>query len=204
MKSNQENIFCDDLVKLFKKDLDFAKIPALLKNLEIRIHEKILYDVTILYGGAGKFTPKFGFLEQDIVIGKSLKVSNQLGVFFYRAKTRTEVFEPEVVIEVKYGNVTSHQLITYSHIASKIKSVFPRCRYYLVLGYCSVSIFEKVMRHGTFFDRIFSLSARLKGQTKILGYFKGKIIKDGVNKRNVYRKLIQNIKNDLCSIKITR
>jgi hypothetical protein len=59
------------------------------------------------------------------------------------------------------------------------------------------------MRHGTFFDRIFSLSERLKGQTKILGYFKGKIIKDGVNKRNVYRKLIQNIKNDLCSIKIT-
>ena len=146
MTSNNEKLFCSDLSEMLKSDLDLSQ--GLLGGLEIRAYEKVIYDVTVLYGGSGKFEPKFGFLEQDIVVGKSLKVPAYFGKYFYQSRSRTEVFQPEIVIEIKYGKARTHELMTYSHIASEIKAIFPRCRYYLVLGYCSVQTFEITMRHG--------------------------------------------------------
>ncbi len=209
MSSKFEYLFCSEFAKKVNDDLNLTDGNSLVKNLEIRVQEKILYDITILYGGSGQFNPKFGFLEQDIVIGHSLHVPDNLGCYFYRANNRKQLFQPELVIEIKYGHVSTHQLITYSHIASKLKSVFPRCRYYLIIGYGSVSLFEKAMRHGTNFDQIYNLCVRrrsiTKKQLKVPDYTAGKFnrdLKSDESYRNVYSNLIENIKNDLSSLKI--
>jgi hypothetical protein len=205
MRSKPEDIFCKDLASLLEADLDLSSLPVLLQGLQVRTHQKVLYDVTVLYGGDGQFRPKLGFLEQDIVIGKPLAVPDALGACFSRAENRSELFQPEVVIEVKCGNVTTHQLITYSHIAGRMKSVFPRCRYYLVLGYCSVKAFEKVMRHGTNFDRVISLCARRIKQPAYSPYTAGRLKQDMIEvkgNRSIYDDLVYQLKNDLSSIKI--
>ncbi len=180
-------------------DLDLSQ--SLLRGLEIRAHQKVIYDVTILYGGSGVFSPRFGFLEQDIVVGKPLKVPDYFGQYFYRSGNKTEVFEPEIIMEIKYGHVNTHQLMTYSYIASEIKAVFPRCRYYLVLGYCSGSVFEKTMRHGRHFDRVFNLCFRSKKEVRIPDYTKGKLNVDAANNKT-YSNLIQHLTNDLSSTKL--
>lgn len=204
MASDYEKIFTNDLYLKLKDDLNLTNIPTLLKNLEIRKNQKIIYDITIMFGANGVFSPKFGFLEQDLAIGIPLKVPEHLEQYCYRIKDKSSVFEPELIIEIKYGNVTSHQLMTYSNIASKIKAVFPRCRYYLVLGYCSVNIFEKLMRHGTNFDKIYNLFARTTKETKIPNYYCGKLLDDYKNhsKKKVYDSFLKNIKYDLAQLKI--
>ncbi len=205
MRSKPEDVFCRDLASALEADLELPSMSTLIRGLKVRTHEKVLYDITVLYGGAGEFRPKLGFLEQDIVIGKPLVVPPALGACFSRAKIKSELFQPEVVIELKCQNVTTHQLITYSQIAARIKAVFPRCRYYLVLGYCSVKAFEKVMRHGTNFDRIVSLCARRKGQAVHPPYSEGDLGRDmarSKDNRAVYRDLVYQLRNDLSSIKI--
>ena len=62
MTSNNEKLFCSDLSEMLKSDLDLSQ--GLLGGLEIRAYEKVIYDVTVLYGGSGKFEPKFGFLNK--------------------------------------------------------------------------------------------------------------------------------------------
>jgi hypothetical protein len=202
MIKDQEKLFATDLVEMLKTDLDLSKFA--LSSFQINAHEKILYDITSLYGGSGIFQPKFGFLEQDIVIGRILKVPEAFSKYFYRSKRKDEIFQPEISIEIKYGDVTTHQLITYSHIAEKIKSIFPRSHYHLVLGYCSVNLFEKVMRHGTNFDRIFNLCARTIKEKIVPVYIKGKLRNDlnsGKGKR-IYENLIHNLKNELSNVKM--
>ena len=198
-------MFCDDLFQMLERDLKLPILESSLQNLDIRMHQKILYDITVLYGASGNFKPKFGFLEQDIVIGKVLKVPPELGNYFYRNPKKNEVFEPEIVIEIKNSSVNSHQLITYSQIASRIKTVFPRTRYYLVYAYCSVRMFEKVIRHGTHFDHIYNLCAVRNSELAPEIYSSGDLPKDlGKDGRHmrVYQELLQQLKRDLCSPKV--
>jgi hypothetical protein len=204
MVNNYEKVFCHDLATILQADLEIDKISSVMKGLVVRVHEKILYDITNQYYALGIFNPRFGFLEQDIVIGKPLKVTNNMGNLFYRAKSRDELLQPQIILEVKYGSVSTHNVIAYSSIAAKIKSIFPTCRYYLIIGYCPASIFEKVMRHGIHFDRIINLCARKVGQAKIPSYSKGKLKQDLAtynNHKTTYLNLVEQIKVDLQSLK---
>lgn len=205
MAKNQERLFTADLARMLKRDIDFSS--ALIRGLELITYPKIMYDVSSLFPGSGVFEPKFGFLEQDIVIGKLLHVQKELGQHFYRAKKRNELFHPEIVLEIKYGDVISHQLITYSTIASRIKSIFPRSKYYLVLAYASVNIFEKLMRHGTHFDKIMYLCTRTRSQKKIPNYESGKFLRDlksDEEHKAKYGFLVHQIQADLMTLKIVR
>jgi len=107
---------------------------------------KILTDFTIGPNENGKFQLYAGFLEQDVAIylkGKRVNLSGDVELF------RTdEVKIPLVIAEVKLAkNFNIHQLITYSAIASKIKTIFPHCLYFMLIqgkrGFKDISL----MRH---------------------------------------------------------
>jgi len=92
----------------------------------------VLTDFTIAPNENGKFQLYAGFLEQDIAIYLKDKHVNLSGdVELFRAD---KIRIPLVIAEVKLAkNFDTHQLITYSAIASKIKTLFPDCIYFMLI-----------------------------------------------------------------------
>ncbi len=64
---------------------------------------------------------------------------------------------PRVIIEVKYGRVTTHDAIVYSYKAECIKRVYPFCRYGMVIGDAK-NIPGRVLQHGRQFDFVLALT----------------------------------------------
>jgi hypothetical protein len=61
-----------------------------------------------------------------------------------------------MVYETKVGeNLTTHEILKYSSIALKIKSIFPHCRYYLLVSGGRKLKEETLIRHGKGFDNVF-------------------------------------------------
>jgi hypothetical protein len=67
---------------------------------------------------------------------------------------------PRIVAEVKFGSVTTHDVIVYSEKADRIRRVYPYLRYGFVLGGMK-SIPGRVLRLGQRFDFIAALSEQL-------------------------------------------
>jgi hypothetical protein len=67
---------------------------------------------------------------------------------------------PRVVAEVKWGSVTTHDVIVYSEKADRIRRVYPYVRYGFVLGGMR-RIPGRVLRLGQRFDFLAALSADL-------------------------------------------
>jgi hypothetical protein len=67
---------------------------------------------------------------------------------------------PRVVAEVKWGGVTTHDVIVYSEKADRIRRVYPYVRYGFVLGGMR-RIPGRVLRLGQRFDFIAALSSEL-------------------------------------------
>ena len=64
---------------------------------------------------------------------------------------------PRVIIEAKFGTVTTHDAITYSHKAMYHKNVIPFVRYGIMLGARKTyPLPGRLFRHGTNFDFLFS------------------------------------------------
>jgi hypothetical protein len=61
---------------------------------------------------------------------------------------------PRVVIEFKFGQVTTHDALTYSAKASTHKHVHPYLRYGTVIADYGSSIPPRLIRHGAYFDFI--------------------------------------------------
>jgi hypothetical protein len=64
---------------------------------------------------------------------------------------------PRVIIEVKYGRVTTHDAIVYSYKAECIKRVYPFCRYGMIIGNAT-NVPGRVLRHGRNFDFVYALT----------------------------------------------
>jgi len=92
----------------------------------------VLTDFTIAPNENGKFQLYACFLEQDIAIYLKDKQVNLSGdVELVRAD---KIRIPFVIAEVKLAkNFDTHKLITYSAIASKIKTLFPDCIYFMLI-----------------------------------------------------------------------
>ena len=67
---------------------------------------------------------------------------------------KSRLFVPRLIMEVKYGCISSHGIITYSEIAMRMKSVYQGLRYYLVMRFGNKTS-ETMERHGPGFDRIY-------------------------------------------------
>lgn len=64
---------------------------------------------------------------------------------------------PRIVVEIKFGKVTTHDAIVYSEKADRIRRVYPYVRYGFILGGIP-NIPGRVLRLGQRFDFIVSLS----------------------------------------------
>jgi len=66
---------------------------------------------------------------------------------------------PRVIVEAKFGSVTTHDAITYSNKAMYHKQVMPYLRYGIMLGdRGTYPLPGRLFRHGTHFDFLFSFS----------------------------------------------
>lgn len=123
-----EEDFRKEVEQFFNAKLDEWKLDSFLDVGKA----KILTDFTIAPNESGKFLLHAGFLEQDIVVYlKDKHVSLSGDIELFRTK---EVKIPFVIAEVKLArNFNIHQLITYSAVASKIKTIFPHCLYLMII-----------------------------------------------------------------------
>jgi hypothetical protein len=117
------------------------------KGLKVEKEKSLLYDVTIDQDGCANFNlDSSGFairgggraFEQDILIYETAK------------KTGDHVV-PRVSIEVKYPTITTHDILTYSEKARRIKSIYPYLRYGLLIGGLN-SLPPRACRLGRDFD----------------------------------------------------
>lgn len=68
---------------------------------------------------------------------------------------------PRIVAELKFGNVTTHDVIVYSEKADRIRRVYPYIRYGFVLGGMR-HVPGRVLRLGQRFDFIVAISPEMK------------------------------------------
>lgn len=80
-------------------------------------------------------------------------------LIFNRSTDGDTSIVPRVVIELKFGGVTTHDTIVYSEKARRIKAVYPFVRYGLVLGHHK-KVPARVLRLGTEFDFIVAVDRR--------------------------------------------
>ncbi len=74
-------------------------------------------------------------------------------------ETFSNMIKPRVIIEVKFGNVTTHDVITYSYKAEKHKIITPYIRYGITIGdFKNSALPGRLFRHGTNFDFMFCFS----------------------------------------------
>jgi hypothetical protein len=135
--------FTDELVKLLKAELTDQQVEArksIFYSLYIDEQGNIPLNLNkqgepIRGGGTG--------FEQDILL-------------FERVAGQTSI-APRVVVEIKFGRVTTHDTIVYSEKAHKIRNVYPYLRYGLVLGGLK-KIPPRVLRMGLGFDFMVRIS----------------------------------------------
>ena len=64
-----------------------------------------------------------------------------------------DIIKPRVVIEAKFGGVTTHDAIIYSYKAQRHKAVTPYLRYGIMLGNMKEEALPwRLFRHGAYFD----------------------------------------------------
>ena len=109
-----------------------------------------------------KFELQLGFADQDIVIYNKSEIMNiedlhginSINIHNMDKNNKKDLIVPSIIIELKYDGVNTHGIVTYSNIASEIKSIFPKCKYIFALRYNSGSSENKLLRNGKNFDNI--------------------------------------------------
>lgn len=76
---------------------------------------------------------QFGFVDQDIVIYQETMdiadFKHVKNIFLHNNNdNRDNLVIPKIICELKYNDINSHGLITYSNYAADIKSIFPECK----------------------------------------------------------------------------
>ena len=191
--------FRRDLVSLLKEQLG-EELPR--RKLCIGENVKVLYDITATVE-IGRFEPRLGFLEQDIVFINTATVDPKLALYFRNTTEFAKICVPRLVIETKYKGISSHALMTYSNIAMRIKGIFAHAKYYLLLRYDDKSA-ETLLRHGIGFDRIIQLET-IKGTAQINRYVPGEFKHDLASNRGLcsrFDRLIQTIRADFVDEKL--
>lgn len=194
--AQDEVLWNHDLIEIIQKSLvnEFPK-------LKVR-KSKVLKDLFLSKDKNKKYSLQFGFVDQDIIIydeDEMMDISDfekTRSIILHKAEDKTKLIVPKIICELKYNGVNSHGLITYSSYASDIKSIFPECKYYLLIRYQKSSSENKLFRHGRYFDKILCFE---KGD-KTPKYFKGAFIQEMKNNPSltkVYDELIYDLKSYL-------
>jgi hypothetical protein len=116
-------------------------------DLEIETRRSLLYAVA--FDDHGRL-PLGLNLKGEPVRGGGTGFEQDLVIFRRTAGGQTSIV-PRVVIELKFGGVTTHDAIVYSEKARRIKVIYPFARYGVVLGK-HPRIPPRVLRLGVEFD----------------------------------------------------
>ena len=171
-----EVIWNEDLIELLQKEFP---------NLGI-FKGRILKDIFLQKGRSNEFELQLGFFDQDIVIYnkedlmniEDLRNSKSIKIHNNNSNQKNTLIIPSIIIELKYDGVNTHGIITYSNIASDIKSIFPKCKYIFALRYNSGSSDNKFLRNGKNFDNIIYFENNGSyGKKYVKGQFKEEINK---------------------------
>jgi hypothetical protein len=173
----------DILINELEKQLQL-KLNTRNKNLTVKNKSNLLYDVIIDINGDYypklNEKPKRGNLafQTDLLIKK-----NDF---------------PMVIIEVKYGRFTTHDVIIYSYKATKHKELYPYLRYGLLVGGIK-SITRRFFAHNKGFDFAYALEHPLDDDLTILV----KIINDQiVNAENLFKMILEKKKTKFFNTKV--
>ena len=109
---------------------------------------------------------------------------------------------PRVVVEFKLGNVSTHDVLTYSAKAATHKNVHPYLRYGIVVGKHAKPVPRRLMRHGHHFDFMLMLESGTLTKTDLKGLIRllkeevkasrsiGNLLARESDARLVHRKLV--------------
>jgi hypothetical protein len=130
-------------------------LKGIIPNITIK-KGRILRDV-FCENNSTVYKLQFGFFDQDIIIyNETMDISKFRVLENIKILNNHEniIYIPKIICELKYNDVNTHGVITYSDIASDIKSIFPLCKYLLLLRYRNSSSDNKLLRNGKTFDNI--------------------------------------------------
>ena len=136
MRKIKENSWTETICNLLRNELDSTKY-------EVLSFERVPYSVSINnYSKNDKDIniKKYKRFEVDLLINE--KIDN--------------LVIPRLIIESKYGKITTHDAITYSNKAKAHKDLYNGLRYGLMIGNSEEKgITPRIISHGSNFDFIF-------------------------------------------------
>src|SRR5437660_5115389 len=144
-KKNRENQFIEEFVSTLQFQADGCRIET---------HKSVLYDLTVDDDGNVR-------MGVDSDTGETIRGGGkgfEQDILIFEPKTNVRVsVVPRVIIEVKFGGVTTHDAIVYNEKARRVRAVYPYVRYGFLLGGMK-AIPGRVLRLGQGFDFIVAVS----------------------------------------------
>ena len=191
-KGGDEVLWNKDLIKAIE-----AGIKTEFPNAKV-FKGKVLKDIFLNKDDKSGYKLQFGFVDQDIVIyDETLDISDFSAVknisLFNIKDNRDNLVIPKIICELKYDDITTQGLITYSSYATDIKSIFPECKYFLAIRHKESSSENKLFRHGQYFDKIIFLGDKSSEQKYVPGQFLKELLTDGQLKEK-FAEFIEEIK----------
>ena len=132
-----------------------AQLEHRLKPHRVAQKMSLLYDLS--FDNTGRVAMGVDPDSGEPIRGRGKGFEQDLLVYDEVNDSHTSVV-PRIVVELKFGNVTTHDVIVYSEKADRIRRVYPYVRYGFVLGGLK-NIPGRVLRLGQRFDFVASLSA---------------------------------------------
>lgn len=145
---NREDEFTDRLA---------SALESLLAPHRIGRKRSLLYDLS--FDHKGNVTMGVDPDTGMPVRGQGRGFEQDILIFNDSTDSHTSVI-PRVVLEIKVGSVTTHDVIVYSEKADRIRRVYPYVRYGFILG-GMISIPGRVLRLGQRFDFVATISEQL-------------------------------------------
>lgn len=144
---------------------EFADILAKMLAGQLQPHrverkKSLLYDLS--FDHQGRVTMGVDPDTGEPIRGRGKGFEQDILVFDEVDEGHTSVV-PRIVAEVKFGNVTTHDVLVYSEKADRIRRVYPYLRYGFVLGGMK-HIPGRVLRLGQRFDFMAAVSADLNDE----------------------------------------
>ena len=134
-----------------------AKLADYLKPHHVGRKKSLLYDLS--FDHEGHVTMGVDPDTGEPLRGRGKGFEQDILVYDEVHGQHTSVV-PRIVAEVKFGSVTTHDVLVYSEKADRIRRVYPYLRYGFVLGGMK-SIPGRVLRLGQRFDFIVALESEL-------------------------------------------
>ena len=136
MEQKKENEWTKSICELLRKELDTNKY-------EITCLERVPYRANIVgFDDNGKEKIEYMKYQTDLLI-KEIVNNNSI---------------PRLIIESKFGSITSHDAITYSNKAQSHKEIYNGLRYGIMIAKVN-KVPTRLIQHGNNFDFMFSFSS---------------------------------------------